>query len=439
MLQSFTFYANANRSGYKNLNNETQTVTHTHYIPWLLGLYVVLIVYGTLYPLSGWNTELGGFQELLQLKWPTHFSRGDVLVNFVVYLPLGYLIGLLLTSGHQYRIIAITTLCGFLLCSSLEYAQTYLPNRVPSLLDILLNTIGSLVGSLLSILLGFQSNFTRVLIAQKRELFLPTALTNLVILTAVFWMLAQLAPLVPSPDIGNLRAGLRPIWAVIQNPASFNFKHFINYTLNFAGLGILLIAFNRPHHPMLGKMIIFMLVVLVLKIPIVDRSLSFEAVFGLICAIPLWLLLDVRSSKIKGLLIIACLLLAYMVEGLSSDSAAKLQLLHPMNWIPFRHQMGDVVGLVDLVLSIWPFMALAAAVLMIKQAPSNFLILLSIVLVALFSYTIERAQLRLVGRYADITDVLMATASFAWCIFHYRTSSYVKPDYDYSIVGKMIE
>ena len=421
------------------MNRELQADTHPKYLRWLIGFYTVLIVYGTLYPLSGWNIELGGLHELLQLKWPQHFSRGDVLVNFLVYMPFGYLIGLSQKSDNHSRIIAITTLLGFLLCSSLEYLQTFLPNRVPSLLDILLNSIGSLVGSLLSILLGYQSNFAKLLAAQKREFLLNTPLTNLVILSAGFWILAQLTPLVPSPDIGNLRAGIKPLWHFVQHPAIFNIERFVSYTLNFAGLGLLLVSFNRPHHPILGKIVLLMLTVLLLKIPIVDRSLSVEALFGLVCAIPVWLLLDVRSAKIKGVLIIGFLLIAYSVEGLSSDSSDKLQLLHPMNWIPFYHQMGDVVGLVDLLLSIWPFMALAAATLMIRQSPPLSLLVFTTLLVALFCYMIERAQLRLVGRFADITDVLVATLSYAWCIVKYRKSEYTKPDYDYSIVGKMIE
>lgn len=421
------------------MNNASQANTPPKSLGWMLGIYSALLVYGTLFPLSGWNSEFGGLHYLLQLKWPAHFSRGDVLVNFVVYIPFGYLVGILLGEKQQYRNITITVLLGFVLCTLLEYIQTYLPNRVPSLLDILLNSIGSLVGSLLSLLLGYRSRYMQVLIEYKESAFLPTPLSNLVILSLVFWILAQLTPLVPSPDIGNLRAGLHPIWNFVQHPDSFKFGHFINYAFNFIGLGLLLISFNRPHQPILGKMLLLMILVLALKIPIVDRSLSAEAIFGLICALPFWLLLDVRSSKMKGMLIIAFLVLAFMVEGISVESADEIPLLHPMNWIPFRHQMGDVVGLVDLALSIWPFMALAAAILMIIQSPSNFIIVLCIVAVTIFCFSIEHAQLRLAGRYADITDVVIASLTFTWCLFHYRKSDYVKPDYDYSVVGRMIE
>lgn len=408
------------------------------YLPWLLLLYSALIIYGTLYPLSGWNTDFGGMRELLLLQWPSHFSRGDVLVNFLVYIPFGYLLGLLLGSKHQYRTILIATLAGIILCGTLEYLQTYLPNRVPSLLDILLNSIGTLVGSLLSILLGYNSDFAKKLAQYKHELFLPTSLSNLVILTTLFWILAQLTPLVPSPDIGNLRAGVKPLWLFIQHPSNFDINKFISYALNFVGLGILLISFNRPNHPLFGKMIALFFVVLLFKIPIVDRSLSMEALLGFICALPAWMLLDIRSAKIKSALIILCVLGAYTIEGLQSDAHA-LQLLHPMNWTPFYHQMGDVVGLVDLLLSIWPFMALAAAVLMIRQSPSIQLVFLLIALVTLYCYFIERMQLRLAGRYADITDILVASLSFAWCLLKYRKSTYTKPDYDYSIVGELHE
>jgi len=420
------------------LNIESSLSPHPSYLRWLLLFYSVLIIYGTLYPLSGWNTEFGGIQELLQLKWPSHFSRGDVLVNFIVYIPFGYLLGLSLNSRHQYRTILFTTLAGFLLCANLEYLQTFLPNRVPSLLDILLNTIGSLVGSLLSILLGYHSNFAKKLKQLKHELLLPTPLSNLVVLSAFFWILAQLTPLVPSPDIGNLRAGIKPLWLFIQHPSDFDFHKFISYTLNITGLGILMISFNRPNHPMLGKMIALFFLVLVAKIPIVDRALSMEALLGFICALPLWLLLDIRSAKVKAIFIIFCVLSAYTIDGLQSD-ANSLQLLQPMNWIPFHHQMGDVVGLVDLLLSIWPFMVLAAAVLMIRQSPSTMMIVVLISLVTLYCYFIENMQLRLAGRYADITDILVACSSFTWCLIKYRKSSYTKPDYDYSIVGELHE
>lgn len=419
--------------------NSESSAPATPYLILMMAFYSALIVYGTLFPFTGWDPTTGGIKVLWQLKWPDHFSRTDVLVNFLIYIPLGYLIGLSCYKYSHNRIILIVTLLGFALCTFLEYIQTFLPERDPSLLDILLNTIGSLVGALLSILLGYQSQFARYLQQQKHELFLPLPLSNLVLLTAVFWALAQLTPLVPSPDIGNLRSGLKPMWTVIKDPGAFITAKYLSYTLSLSGLCLLLISFNRPNHPILGKLTLFLLAVLFLKIPIIDRSLSFEALFGMLTAIILSLIFDFRSPKLKSLVIITFLLASYAVEGLSTYDSGGNFLLHPMNWIPFLHQMGDVVGLVDLVFSIWIFMALAAATLMIKNTPSLMFIVFCSLLVALFSFSIEHYQLRVSGRYADITDVLVAGLTYLFCMLKFRTSSYSKPDYDYTVVGRFIE
>ena len=61
----------------------------------LAALYVLLVVYASLYPFAGWRWPAGAsWTELLWLRWPPWRDRFDEVANFVGYAPLGALLAL---------------------------------------------------------------------------------------------------------------------------------------------------------------------------------------------------------------------------------------------------------------------------------------------------------------------------------------------------------
>lgn len=110
-------------------------------------VYVLLLIYGTWFPLSGWDWSLGGISGFLSIDMFERTTRSDLIINLLVYMPFGLLVTLRLTGSGLSKLL-VATLLGSLLSTGLEFGQTYLPNRVTSLADIILNTTGTLTGAI---------------------------------------------------------------------------------------------------------------------------------------------------------------------------------------------------------------------------------------------------------------------------------------------------
>jgi VanZ family protein len=115
--------------------------------------YAALVVYASLYPLSGWHHPQGLWSlAFLSLPWPRWWDWFDVAANLLGYLPLGALVFVgALRSGRSHMVAGTTALLlASLLSLALELTQNYLPHRVPSALDWVLNTTGAGLGALLA-------------------------------------------------------------------------------------------------------------------------------------------------------------------------------------------------------------------------------------------------------------------------------------------------
>lgn len=114
----------------------------------LCGAYLLLIVYASLAPWSGWHDIGVGALAYLTAPWPRYITAFDVVVNLLGYLPLGVL-GVLALHPRLRGMAAVTlvTLAGALLSGTMEALQTFLPERVASIVDLATNTAGALLGA----------------------------------------------------------------------------------------------------------------------------------------------------------------------------------------------------------------------------------------------------------------------------------------------------
>ncbi len=113
-----------------------------------LGVYVVALVYASLYPWRGWRSFGWAGLHFVSEPWPRYWTWFDVFSNVAVYLPLGALVARvsrrrLAPAGA----LLLGLLAGSALSFALESLQSYLPGRVPSRLDWLTNTLGALIGA----------------------------------------------------------------------------------------------------------------------------------------------------------------------------------------------------------------------------------------------------------------------------------------------------
>lgn len=117
-------------------------------------LYVVLIVYASLYPFDAWRDQGIAPWAFLTAPWPKYWTGFDVTANVLGYAPLGFLLSL---SGMRMswpgRAVVWATAFAALLSLLMEGLQSYLPQRVPSLTDFLLNVGGAWLGAVAASLL----------------------------------------------------------------------------------------------------------------------------------------------------------------------------------------------------------------------------------------------------------------------------------------------
>ena len=271
--------------------------------------YAAMLIYGTLFPLTGWRApELSPLELMLQ-KGLVNTSRSDILTNLLVYMPFGLLLmRALIAPRNPAGMILIVTICSALLSLVLEFSQAYLPGRVPSVGDWILNTCGGCIGALLSLSLRPDTALGGSLNRIRALYFHPGALTNLGLLVLGLWALSQLSPVVPSLDLGNIRHGLKPLWNTLHQLSSIEWLRVAEYSAGITAIGLISSTLSRIEHQFLLRFAGFSALVLLLKIPVVGRQLSLEALLGLMAGLAITALFYRSDERLKlGLAAIALL------------------------------------------------------------------------------------------------------------------------------------
>ena len=156
--------------------------------------YVLLIVYASWFPFSGWrNQGLSPFIFLETMAMPHYWTKFDAVINIIGYIPLGTLIVYALYPRIKgVWALLIASACGLLVSGTMEAVQTYLPSRVSSNLDFYTNAIGCALGGVIGMLtvrrLLDQSQLQRL----RQAWFAPHASQGLVLLA--LWPLSQIYP-----------------------------------------------------------------------------------------------------------------------------------------------------------------------------------------------------------------------------------------------------
>jgi VanZ family protein len=110
-----------------------------------------LIVYASLYPFAEWRDQGISPFNFLTASLPKYWTGFDIGANIAGYMPLGFLLALLVLRSYRMRWAASTAvLVAALLSLVLEALQSYLPSRIPSNLDMALNTLGAWLGACLA-------------------------------------------------------------------------------------------------------------------------------------------------------------------------------------------------------------------------------------------------------------------------------------------------
>ena len=325
-------------------------------------VYALLIVFGSLYPFSGWRIPAAGMLEYLTAPWPKYITRSDIATNILAYLPLGALVAVVL--GHRYRLAAILffpVLTGATLSLLMETLQGFLSSRIASNLDILTNSSGALAGAVLAALVAGQRANNGGLARLRAHWLTPGGGTNTGIAVFVLGVLAQPFPLAPVLDPPILFPSFFNGYGLPDAPW-FNFDLALLYGLNLVSLGALAVFLKQPARNilllLLGMLVLalllkFAVALLFIKNAVLIKPVTFEALIGLLGGMLILALLPRRQPLAR--LYSAALAIAATFFAMRLGLAEQALPLRVIGWA----QLFNIAGFIYMLSLAWPFMALA--------------------------------------------------------------------------------
>src|SRR5262252_6824603 len=119
---------------------------------YLFVAYLLLVVYASLHPFSGWRDRGLPAFAFLTASFNRPVPAFDVVVNVLGYAPLGFLA--VLACYPRLRgaaALAFGVACSIAMSFALESLQVYLPMRTASNLDLIANAAGGAAGALAAV------------------------------------------------------------------------------------------------------------------------------------------------------------------------------------------------------------------------------------------------------------------------------------------------
>ncbi len=376
-------------------------------------LFLILIVYGSLYPFDAWapaRTPWFGFL----LAWPARTTGADLVQNVLAYAPLGLFLALhrLRCSGDSARdALGRVTAAGLLLSFLLESLQQCAPARVASLADIAMNGLGAAAGAMLALLLGRAGACHALQRWRTRHCRVGT-LPNIGLAAVALWALAQTSPLVPVFDPGAIGRALAQLAAQLRFPLRLGVGQTLVAAAELIALGLLMRTLAPPRNrpPSDIAFACLLAAVFCAKLVVYGRHLAPQDLVGAALALALLFLLrpiTLRAAAIGG----SAALLAGFVLGELLPGPGRM--LHGFSWVPLAGQMRSLAGLENILELFWPFFALAyfARWLTPPEHRTRALWQGGLLVLALV-FQLEWIQQAVPGRFGDITQVLLAVCGW---------------------------
>jgi VanZ family protein len=324
--------------------------------------WVALTVYGSLYPFADWRQGETDPFAYLNLAWPQYWTVFDMIVNVLVYMPLGLYATLMFSRlPGRYTAPLLATLLGVLLSFSLESLQSWLPSRVASNLDLACNSLGALLGSLIALWAGIRLWETGK--TWRQRIIAPLPHVDLGLTLLGLWLLTLLSPEILLFGVGDLRQALA--WLPTFNDEGETYRHVEAAVVgcNLLAVGLFAGAMTR------GRWLAFALTPVFFLVAALIRSLGAALLLGPEYFLA-WLTAGAEDGlRIGGMALGVCLLLPpagrLILAAVALLAGAILVNLAPID--PYSPLALDLWrkghflnfnGLTRWVAAIWPFLAL---------------------------------------------------------------------------------
>ena len=358
----------------------TATVADSRSSPlarYLLLAYMLLIIYASLYPFSGWRDQGGGAFEYLTGRLPRYITAFDLVTNFAAYLPLG-IFALLALRPRIHGTFALTAagLAGCLLSLALEALQTYLPSRIPSNLDLATNGLGAFAGAGLAHRYGVDLLGRGRMHALRHRWFLDGHQYDLGLVLLGLWLFTQLDPVTLLFGNGDLRSLFEPPPAVLHPAELFIQAEAMVAACNLVAVGLFLTCLSQNERPQRGLLLALLPGALALKTVAVGVLLKAQDVFAWLTPGALLglaggagtLMLAVALPRAARLALAGLLLMAATV--LVNLTPENPYLANALQQWPQGYFL-NFNGVTRLVSLAWPFVALFYLMLLAPRPPEE--------------------------------------------------------------------
>jgi hypothetical protein len=350
--------------------------------------FIVLAALGSIYPFDFEATRLdaealGAFMQ----SWRMIPSRGDILGNVLLFVPIGFAGMIALHSGNSARrSLAFVCLVGTFVALASQVTQIFLPSRDESLQDVFWNLTGTVGGAAAAIIIR------RVPVREDDEIF-SLELVPVTLIGA--WLIYQLIPFVPSIDLKMIKDSLKPLLDLHLAPVS------IIHEMTAWVIVAYLLRHARPSADLDSKLPVLIVTVLGLQVLIVDNSIDLSDIVGASMALLIWR--GMLGNVIRPEVPLAILLsVTVLVAGLAPFEVAPESV--SFSWLPFRVFLGGSMYLNAQSAAEKVFLYGGLVYLLWRTGASLYGGILSgVILVGI----VELAQTRLIGHTPEITDPLL--------------------------------
>lgn len=348
-------------------------------VPTALAAWAIALVWGSLYPMSGWRDRGAPLLGFLLDPWPRWWTGGDLVFNVAIYLPGGLLGAMLLRQGGWRRAALPLAL---LACSatalSLEALQSLLPGRVPSRMDWLANTAGALIGALAA------PWGERAIASGQRALDARQAIgatdSALGVLLLVSWLAIQWPPqrlLFGQGDLQTLLSGVLALAGADVDPGSWRLAPAYTELLEALGVGAALVGIGLIVREVLPTRTPRAAVTAALVMVAIAIKLTGSASAGVV-RMPGWLTAGAQGGLLTGAVLLALLAsarrrtrLSLAIAALAASGACSTLLpLDPYfataQGVRLAASWRNLEGLLRDAATAWPYLAIVWCALRLR-------------------------------------------------------------------------
>jgi VanZ family protein len=335
-------------------------------LAWFLAVaYLLLILYASLTPFSGWRAPAGDPAAFLTASWPRYWTWFDIAINAIAYVPLGLLFTLAMMSyvPRDAALLGATLLAG-LVSLGLEFAQGFLPSRISSNLDLAMNLTGAFVGAMIAVRTG-SLDFAWRRFESLRSRFRPGMYADVGLALLFLWFASQLNPSLPL--LGNVATSDAVATILNRNFAQPQFSFLemsaVMFTLLAVGL-VLNFLVRKRWQALIGTALLGFAAALIklaagyllLKPEARFEWMSREVWIGAGYGLALLGMCLLTSERWRRITCTISLLAVIALTQIFSSEASNQDFLKLFSW--HYGQLLNFTGLARTVSQAWPFLAL---------------------------------------------------------------------------------